>query len=178
MACFSPRTFASFLALALAAFLGSCAEYSVQHSGALQARGSALIAVPLDARYDGSLYEGSGRETAQVVAAAFRKRVRHVEIMEGSAFSRSMDSSGGSRFDYLVIPTIIQWEDETVRRSQRENHVEIGIRVLRARDGATLAEWRVKKPSKVSTMFETSPAKQLAEPIEEYVRELFSREGI
>ena len=161
-------------ALALAVLLDGCVELSTQHAGALQSRGSALIAIPLDATHEGKLFPGSGKETARVVAAAFRRHVQRVEIMSGTAFSSSMDSSGASRFDYLVIPMIIQWEDRTVKKHEREDFVEIGIRVLRARDGTMLAEWRVKKPSKVSTIFNESPAEQLAESIEEHVSELFS----
>jgi hypothetical protein len=164
------------LAFALAAILGSCVEVSTQHAGGLHTHGTALISIPLDATYEGRLYSGSGKETAQVVATAFRRHLQRVEIMSGTAFASSMDATGASHYDYFVIPTIIQWEDRSVRRRNREDHVEIGIRVLRARDGVTLAEWRVKKPSTVSTIFKASPAEQLTEAIDENVAGLFSRQ--
>jgi hypothetical protein len=165
------------ITIAATALLGSCAEFSTQHAGSLHRQGSALVAIPLDATYHGRIYEGSGQETAKVVAAAFRRHLQQVEIMSGNAFYNSMDASGASRFDYLVMPSIIQWEDSSVKRSRREDHVEIGIRVMRTSDGATLAQWRVKKPSRVSTIFNASPAEQLSEPIEEYVNELFRGMG-
>lgn len=171
------RAFTHAAAAAMALILASCAEFSVQRPGSLRSQGSALVAVPLDAMHEGERFPGSGRETAEVVAAAFRKRLGRVDIMEGTAFANSMNSSGASQYDYLVIPVIVQWEDKTVKRREREDHVEIGIRVLRTRDGSTIAQWQVRKPSRVSTFFKASPAEQLKEPIDEYVREMFAREG-
>ena len=164
------------LAVSLPSLVGGCAELSTQKAGSLQSRGSALIAVPLDATYEGERYPGSGKETAQVVANAFRRHLSHVEILSGTAYSNSMGPSGASRFDYLVMPTILQWEDRSVRRGNREDYVEIGIRVLRTRDGATISDARLRKPSKVSTAFGSSPVDQLDDQIEDYVSELFRKE--
>jgi hypothetical protein len=160
----------------LPALLVGCAELSTQKDGSLQSSGSALISVPLDATYEGRRYPGSGKETAQVVANAFKRHLSRIEILSGTAYSNSMGPSGASRFDYLVMPTILQWEDHSVRRHNREYYVEIGIRVLRTRDGATISDARLRKPSKVSTAFGSSPVDQLDDQIEEYVSELFRRE--
>jgi hypothetical protein len=169
-----PQALALTFALALVALLGGCEQFHTKHTGDLRARGSALVAVPLDATSGGETYEGSGREIGEAVAAAFRKHVRHVDLLSGNAFTQSMDPhTGASRYDYVVIPSIRHWEDHNMRRSHREGEIEIGVRVLRARDGTVLADWRITKPSKVSTLFHGGPADQLAEPIEEYVSKLF-----
>jgi hypothetical protein len=176
MVCLLCRVFTLVLAVCLPALLSGCAELSAQKAGSLKSQGSALIAVPLDATYEGKRYVGSGKETADFVANAFRRHLSHVEILSGTAYSSSMGPSGASRFDYLVMPTILQWEDRSVGRHDREDYVEIGIRVLRTRDGATISDARLRKPSKVSTAFGSSPVDQLDDQIEEYVSELFRKE--
>lgn len=170
-----PKTLA--LALVLAPFLTSCEQFTTKQTSDLRARNSALVAVPLDASSGGKMYEGSGKEVGDIVAAAFRRHVRHVELMSGSAFTNSMDpSTGASRYDYIVIPSILHWEDRNQRKSWREGEIMIGVRVLRARDGTVLADWQITKPSKVSTLFKGGPADQLAEPVREYVDKLFRGE--
>lgn len=179
--------------LTLVTLLTSCEQFATKHVGDLRARGSALISVPLDATSGGEQYEGSGKEVAQALAVAFRRHVGRVDIMSSigrgafaagpgrgaspgtGSFAESMDTrTGASRYDYVVIPTILHWEDRDVRKSHRYGEIEIGVRVVRASDGALLADWRISKPSKVSTFFRGSIADQLAEPIREYVDDLFA----
>jgi hypothetical protein len=172
----SLSTFRLLLSALLLSVLCNCEQFSTQYSGDVRARGSALVSIPLDATSGGEMYEGSGKEIGEAVAAAFRKHVRRVDLLAGNAFTQSMDpNTGASRYDYVVIPSIIHWEDHNLRKSQREGEIMIGVRVLRARDGVLLADWRITKPSKVSTLFHGGPADQLAEPIREYVDKLFAQ---
>jgi Domain of unknown function (DUF4823) len=171
------------LALSAVALLcGGCAHTytitSISRSGVLRANASALVALPEDGHFEKNSYPGSGRTTGLAVSAAFARHLQRVDSTpETAALAVQLDKARAAKSDYLIVPTVVHWEDRATEWSGRPDRIEIEIRTVDAPSGETLALGSVKGKSKWATLGGDSPEDLLATPIEAYVGWLFSPVG-
>ncbi len=152
---------------------------SISRTGALRAAASALVALPEDGHFEKIPYPGSGRKAALAVGAAFARHLQRVDSTpETAAFAGQLDRARAGKFDYLIVPTVVHWEDRATEWSGRPDRIEIEIRTVDAPSGETLALGSVKGKSKWATLGGDSPEDLLATPIEAYVAWLFSPVGM
>lgn len=162
--------------------LGGCAHnynlHSLQRAEPLEAKASALVALPEDGRFEKIIYPGSGRQTARAVATAFAKHLARVDIMAAPATSaEQLAAARSGGFDYLVTPSIAHWEDRATEWSGRPDRIEIELRTLRTSNGTTINLGSIVGRSRWGTMGGDSPEDMLPKPIGVYVDWLFAAPG-
>ena len=170
------------LALLVASVLCSgCAHKynlnSVSRAGVLRTNATALVALPEDGHFEEITYPGSGRKAALAVSAAFARHLQRVDIMPVTAtLDVQLAKARAAKSDYLIVPTVVHWEDRATEWSGRSDRIEIEVRTLDAPSGDTLALGSVKGKSKWATFGGDVPEDLLAAPLNAYVGWLFSPE--
>lgn len=168
--------------LALAAICGGCVSTytanSVSRSTQLSTNATALIALPEDGHFEKIPYPGSGHKTALAVSKAFAKHLPRVDMTpEAGSLSQHLEQGRAEKFDYLVIPTVVHWEDRATEWSGRPDRIEIEVRTVEVNSGETLALGSIKGKSKWATLGGDVPEDLLATPLGIYVDWLFSPIG-
>jgi len=165
--------------LAAVIFSGCTSTYestaSVPVRGRLKADGSAYVALPEDGHFESIPYPGSGRKTALAVSTAFSRHLKKVEVApEVSSYDASLEKAKAGSFDYLVVPTILHWEDRATEWSGRPDRIQIELRTVEVPAADTLAIESIKGTSKWATFGGDVPEDLLKTPIDAYVDSLFT----
>ncbi len=165
--------------LILAVALSGCADshqWLPQQPGSTQlARNDKVyIATPEDGEYGDRIYNGSGRNTAQILYAAFSRRTDKVLIgSKASSFEQALENARGSDQDFVVLPTILHWEDRATEWSMIPDQVEVKIQIIQVSTGAVISSGIASGKSGVATFGGDHPQDLLPEPIEAFVSSLY-----
>ena len=129
------------------------AAKSVSRTGQMRAGATALVALPGDGRFEKIEYPGSGRKTALAVSKAFAKQLRTVDVTpEPAPFPKHLEQARAGRFDYLIVPTVVHWEDRATEWSGRSDRIEIEVRAVDVPSEKTLSLGSVTGKSKWATI--------------------------
>lgn len=169
------------LFLLAATLLSGCADThefvrnSTGNSGQkLSAKDSFFVSVPLDGIYGAKTYQGSGAMTSQILMAAFAKRARTVHIDRTyKSFDESLLAARNANINFLIFPTILEWEDRATEWSGIPDRVSIKVEIVSVANGQTVESAIVKGKSGLATFGGDHPQDLLPKPVEEYVASLF-----
>jgi len=151
---------------------------SISRSGPLRTNATALVTLPADGAFLRETYPGSGRTTALAVGRAFAKRLRTVDVTpEVATLPQYLEQARAGRFDYLVVPTLVHWENRATEWSGLPDRIEIEIRTVDVQSQKTLSLGSVTGKSRWMTFGGDAPEDLLASPIDGYVSWLFSPDG-
>jgi len=151
---------------------------SISRTAMLNTNHSALIALAEDGRFEKIPYPGSGRKTTLAVSGAFSKQLVHSDITpETGSLASALESARSRKFDYLIVPTVVHWEDRATEWSGRPDRIEIELRTVDAASGETLALGTVQGKSRWFTFGGDVPEDLLQVPINAYVNWLFTPVG-
>jgi len=132
------------------------------------------VSVPKDGVYGHINYGGSGKSVSRVIAMAFSK---YNGIVESGAitqnYKEAMSYSKDNGYDYLVFPTILEWEDRATEWSGIPDKVSVKIAVINVKNENRLSSAIIKGKSGWATFGGDHPQDLLPEPIETYVDSLF-----
>jgi len=135
---------------------------------------SIYVSVPQDGAYGEKTYRGSGQTTTQIVMAAFERRSRTVRNGRvNQSFDEALEAAKNSNCNWLVYPSILQWEDRTTEWSGIPDRVEINIEVVDVASGNTATYAIVKGKSGLATFGSDHPQGLLPQPVEEFVSSLY-----
>jgi hypothetical protein len=133
-----------------------------------------LIALPADGSYGEIKYTGSGRQTAQIINAAFAKHTT------GSSISNAVQTIGEASlaareagYKYLIYPTILHWEDRATEWSGLPDRVEIKIEIVEVQPNYLLGSMIVIGKSGLFTFGGDHPQDLLPEPVGAFVSSLY-----
>jgi len=161
-------------------FLAGCADshqlikLNSVASVKLNESGSVYVAVPTDGAYGSINYHGSGINTAQIIQSAFFRKVQHVEVAQKhEKISKAMEYAKNKNFEYLVVPTILHWEDRATEWSAIPDQVEVKIEIIELSSGRTIVSGIAKGKSGIATLGGDHPQDLLPKPIEEFVTSLY-----
>lgn len=165
--------------LILAAALSGCADshqWSPHQSGAVQLKRTdkVYIVTPTDGEYGDRVYNGSGRNTAQILYAAFSRRSGAVTIgSKASNLEEALETAKRSEQDFVVLPTILHWEDRATEWSMIPDKVEVKIEIIQVSSGSVIGSGIADGKSGVATFGGDHPQDLLPEPIEAFVSSLY-----
>ncbi|WP_174436430.1 DUF4823 domain-containing protein [Azospirillum brasilense] len=171
-----------FLALAVAlagVALAGCADTHAVRSIAqpqqkLVTSNSVYVSVPDDGQYGKTTYNGSGKAAANIVAAAFRRRMPMVEVAtQRQAIPQAVAAAKAAGATHLVAPEILHWEDRATEWSGKPDRAELDIQIIDVSSGATIAHGVISGKSGLGTFGGDHPQDLLPQPVEEYVEALF-----
>ena len=132
------------------------------------------VSVPADGRYGQTVYHGSGQNTAQIVVMAFSRHSSRVESGRTQQdFDASLDAARKIGARYLVVPTILEWEDRATEWSAIPDKASIKIAVIDVATNTTIDSVIIKGKSGLATLGGDHPQDLLPEPTEEYVASLY-----
>lgn len=133
-----------------------------------------IIATPVDGEYGDHIYKGSGRNTAQILYAAFARRSAGVTVdSEALSYDLALEKAKRSGQDILVLPTILHWEDRATEWSMIPDQVEVKISVIQISSGAVISSGIASGESGIATFGGDHPQDLLPEPIEAFVSSLY-----
>ena len=140
----------------------------------LDRNASAFISIPRDGVYGGTVYQGSGQNTAQIILAAFSKYLTRVDVAHTyGEYKESLDQAKKEGYNYLIYPAILEWEDRATEWSAIPDRVSVKITVIDVNRGRVVDSVIVKGKSGLATFGGDHPQDLLPKPIGEYASSLF-----
>lgn len=161
------------------ALLASCASTSqVAPTVATTTRFSKddgfYVSVPRDGQYETRVYAGSGLQTARAVEAELLRHTTTVQVgsaAEGPDAART--AAQAAKLRYVVVPTILHWEDRATEWSGRLDKLQVRIDVVDAEAGTTLHSAGLSGESSWATFGGDHPQDLLPKPLEQFFSSLF-----
>ena len=136
--------------------------------------GMVYVSVPGDGRYGQTTYIGSGQNTTQIVVLAFSQHANRVESgHEQQDFDSALTAARKISAKYLVVPTILEWEDRATEWSGIPDKASIKLAVVDVDTGATIDTVIIKGKSGLATFGGDHPQDLLPKPVGEYVNSLY-----
>ncbi|MGP1717027.1 MAG: DUF4823 domain-containing protein [Methylophilus sp.] len=140
----------------------------------LSAEATVYISVPNDGIYGAKTYHGSGQNTAQIIYSAFAKHTRAVTVGRTiQSFNEALATARETGKNYLVYPTILQWEDRATEWSGIPDKVEVKVEVIDATTASTVTSAVVKGKSGLATFGGDHPQDLLPKPVEKFVSSIY-----
>jgi|SRR3989344_694093 len=140
----------------------------------LDRNASAFISIPKDGVYGGIVYQGSGQNTAQIILAAFSKYFTRVDVARTyGEYKESLDQAKKEGYNYLIYPTILEWEDRATEWSSIPDRVSVKVTVVDVNRDRVVDSVIVKGKSGLATFGGDHPQDLLPKPIEEFTKSLF-----
>jgi len=132
------------------------------------------VSVPKDGRYGRIVYSGSGPNTTQIVLAAFSQYAKRVESgHEYQAFEAALNAAKKHGAAYLVVPTILEWEDRATEWSAIPDRASIKLSIIDTANSETIDSATIKGKSGLATFGGDHPQDLLPKPVGEYVKSLY-----
>ena len=91
-------------------------------------RSRIYIAVPFDASFKGKVMQFSGKQTADALFSAFSRHTKSVYISKfPESLAEALESARQRGAEYLVYPTLEQWEDRATEWSGRRDRLKVKV---------------------------------------------------
>jgi hypothetical protein len=168
-----------FLVALMLLLLSACADsHQLMRMGGdrtkLDPSGLVYVSVPRDGQYGQTTYYGSGQNTAQIVVTAISQYAKRVEGGHGyQEFDTALDSAEKLNAQYLVVPTILEWEDRATEWSGIPDKASVKLIVVDIATGTTLDSVLIKGKSGLATFGGDHPQDLLPKPVGEYISYLY-----
>jgi len=167
------------LIVLLVSLLSACADtHQLLRSGReipkLEKSKTVYVSVPKDGHYGQTVYSGSGPNITQIVLMAFSQYAKIVESgHEYQTFEEALDTARKHSATYLVVPTILEWEDRATEWSGIPDKASIRISITDTVSSETIDSVIIKGKSGLATFGGDHPQDLLLKPVGEYVKSLF-----
>jgi len=165
------------VAVAVATLGGCSSKYNttdIKKSTQMLSRDEVVtIAIPKDGYYGATIYNGSGKDTANAVKAAFARYTDRVEVSEKCSDIDCLTKEASTNTSYFVVPQILHWEDRATEWSMKPDRIEIKLSVYKKSDLSLINSTIINGSSKIATWGGDHPQDLLAQPINEYISLLY-----
>ncbi len=161
----------------IATIAAACASVrrtdDVPPSRPLERTRGVLIARPNDASYSTSTYAISGNAAAHALQRAFATHAASAMVINDCRDETCLRQRQEAGNSYLVIPTLVAWEDRRSRLTPNSDRVDLKLRILGP--GGTQATTTLVISGAWTTTGTDRPEDLLIEPIRAYVEGLYRR---
>lgn len=161
------------------ALLSACADtHQLLRTGReipkLEKSKTVYVSLPKDGRYGQTVYSGSGQNTTQIVLMAFSQYAKKVESgYEYQTFEEALSAARKYGATYLVVPTILVWEDRATEWSGIPDKASIRITITDTGNAEAIDSVIINGKSGLATFGGDHPQDLLPKPVAEYVKSLF-----
>jgi len=165
--------------LLISILITSCADShqilrTTNKSIKLNTSAPAYISIPKDGRYGQTTYAGSGATVSQVILLAFSKHLTQVETgHQYQSFKDAIKYAKENKFEYLIFPSVLEWEDRATEWSGIPDKASIKISIIKVSTSKTLDSAIIKGESGLGTFGGDHPQDLLPKPVGDYVNKLF-----
>lgn len=180
----SGKRMKTWIAAACIALAGCTASYQKQDlagNGAvstapLSSATRIYVAVPPDGAYETKVYAGSGRMTAQAIAAAFAKHGSAVTLADAPApRDQAIAAARTAGAQFAALPVISHWEPRATEWSGRPSRMAIALSMVDVSSTVVVSNTELSGRSRIVSFTRTSPERLLREPIQQYVDTMYAR---
>jgi len=132
------------------------------------------VSVPHDGKFEARVYAESGLQTAHAVEAELLRHTTTVEVGSAAEGRESARTTAQARkLRYVVVPTILHWEDRATEWSGRLDKLQVRIEVVDAEAGTTLHSADLSGENSWATFGGDHPQDLLPKPLEQFFSGLF-----
>ena len=169
------------LALCLLSLTGCKSTYSEKNVTSeappvLRNSSRVYIAIPFDVSFKKTVAQGSGKQTAQAIHAAFSGYTRSAYLGKfPESIAEALDSARARNAEYLLYPNLLKWEDRATEWSGRRDQLKIKLDLIDLADSKVVFSREITATGRWMTDGGDSPNDLLDKPVEEYVNALFRR---
>ena len=169
----------NFIIIFTIAMLISCADTTELVKGGndafkLHPENSIFVSVPSDGSYGGRVYAGSGRNLSQIVYSSFSKYSQNIQAgNQVQTYEEAITFSKMKHYQFLIMPSILAWEDRATEWSGRPDQVSVKIAIIHVDSGTTMGSVIINGKSGMATLGGDHPQDLLPEPIGEYAESMF-----
>lgn len=123
------------------------------------------IALSPDGQYGDRYYSGSGRMVSQTIKSELIGKLDNVIIAkQPEEYSKAVEFAASRKFDYLIYPTILHWEDRATEWSAKADRVKVKMTVVDVKAGQVIKSAVIEGKSGLATLGGDHPQDLLPEP--------------
>lgn len=135
----------------------------------LEPTSAVYIALSDDGQYGRHYYAGSGKMLSQTIKSELVTTLNNVVIAKvPEGYDTALDFASSRKFDYLVYPTILHWEDRATEWSAKPDKVKVKIVVVDVKSGAVVKSGIIDGKSGIATFGGDKPQDLLPLPTKEF----------
>ncbi|MCG9725053.1 DUF4823 domain-containing protein [Vibrio brasiliensis] len=135
---------------------------------------AAYVALPQDGQYGKHYYSGSGRMVSQTIKGELVTTLNNVVIAkQPEDYQSALDFAASRKFDYLVYPSILHWEDRATEWSAKADRVKVKLVVVNVKTKQVIKSGIIEGKSGLATFGGDRPQDLLPEPTKEFLSSMF-----
>ena len=168
------------IVVVLLGLLGGCADshniirQSTESLVPISPRDSFYISLSRDGVYGNEAYLGSGLTLSEVILSSFAKYARHVDVATTvEPYEEVLKTARTKKYDYLVYPTILHWENHATEWNALPKKVKVKIDVIKVDDDSLFNSVIIEGKSGLAIFGDGKPQDLLPGPIDEFVSSMF-----
>ncbi|MFM4826940.1 DUF4823 domain-containing protein [Aeromonas bivalvium] len=128
------------------------------------------IALSQDGQYGNHYYAGSGKMVSETIKGELVTTLNNVVIAkEPEDYNTALNLASSRKFDYLVYPTVLHWEDRATEWSAKADKVKVKIVVVDVKSGSVVKSGIIEGKSGLATFGGDKPQDLLPEPTKEFL---------
>ena len=131
-----------------------------------------LVLTPADGISDGSIEAGSGSKLATKVYYYLNTKDCEVTLDEDHKSIKKIDESELQKYDYVIVPAIVSWEDNATAWSGKPDRIQFTIEIY-DKDKKKVASGSIDSKSTNATFTENDPSELIDKPLLEFINKLF-----
>lgn len=130
------------------------------------------VSVSEDGSYGSDVYNGSGRTLSNTIRQELKKYSSNVVVLKNNETLKDFTDEEIQKYDYIVIPEILHWEDRATAWSGLPDKIEISIEIYDSK--RTLLKSAILSGKSASmTLSSTDPSELLEEPLSTFFKSIF-----
>jgi len=160
--------------------LSACAYQTVQmlpgHGGpaALTSGDIPCVMVAADGAYGSRVYAGSGRTVSTQIVSVVRRTWPEATLVEPPDENEAATRCGALGSNYLIVPTLLHWEDRATNWSGVRDHIDVEVHLLRIAPKELLRSMTFEARNNWFTLVDAAPSELLDDRFDAGVAQLLS----
>lgn len=164
--------------LSVVFFIGCTSTYKYdfdENTDTLEKDKNIAISVSDDGYYGSDVYAGSGRTLSNEIKLALKPYASRAIILRNTTTLDDFSNEEIEKYDYIIIPEIIHWEDRATAWSGIPDKVEISIEIYDSKR-ELLKSATIQGKSSSVTLSTNDPSELLKKPLEAFFKNTFVNE--
>jgi hypothetical protein len=142
----------------------------------LKSNSRIYVAIPFDASFKNEVIQGSGKQTAQAFQAAFMRYTRSVYTSKfPESVNEALEIARNGQMEYVLYPTIIQWEDRATEFTGRRDRLKIKAELIDLSTSKIVFSREIEAVGKWMTDGGETPKDLLEPPAQQFANSVFRR---
>ena len=147
-------------------------DFNNPSNKALEKNKEIAVSVSDDGSYGSNIYNGSGRTLSNSIKQQVKKYSSNVIVLKNNETLKDFTDEEIKKYDYIIIPEILHWEDRATAWSGLPDKVEVSIEIYDS-NRELLKSAILSGKSASMTLGSTDPSELLEEPLATFFKSVF-----